>query len=56
MDSVEDCELLFGEGDFGIHFRVNKHEQVMETIIYLGYILSHYKIKRGANVCIVLGK
>jgi hypothetical protein len=28
----------------------------METIISLGYILGHYKIKGGANVCIVLGK
>jgi hypothetical protein len=25
--------------------------QVMETIISLSYILSHYKIKGGANVC-----
>jgi hypothetical protein len=30
--------------------------QVMETIISLGYILSHYNQKGGANVCIVLGK
>jgi hypothetical protein len=30
--------------------------QAMETIISLGYILSHYKIKGGTNVCIVLGK
>jgi hypothetical protein len=28
----------------------------METIISLGYILSHYNQKEGANVCIVLGK
>jgi hypothetical protein len=28
----------------------------METIISLGYILSHYNQKGGANVCIVLGK
>jgi hypothetical protein len=31
-------------------------EQVMKTIISLGYILSHYNQKGGANVCIVLGK
>ena len=30
--------------------------QAMETIISLAYILSHYKIQGGANVCIVLGK
>jgi hypothetical protein len=28
----------------------------METIISLGYILSHYNQKGRANVCIVLGK
>jgi hypothetical protein len=31
-------------------------DQVMETIISLGYILSHYNQKGGANVCIMLGK
>jgi hypothetical protein len=36
--------------------RVVTIEQATETIISLGYILGHYKIKGGANVCIVLGK
>ena len=41
------------------HFTVEssyKLNQAIETMISLGYIFSHYNIKGGANVCIVLGK
>ena len=35
---------------------VPSFNQATETIISLGYILSHYNQMGGANVCIVLGK
>jgi hypothetical protein len=37
-------------------YSVLRRDQAVEMMISFGYILSHYKIEGGANVCIVLDK
>ena len=48
MPNILSCFMQCHGQDWG--------KQVVEMMISLGYILSHYKIEGGAKVCIVLDK